>query len=99
MTFTLNEAPMIPAWLHDLSVAYLALGFACAVLIGADELRHPQHMGIMNAVWPITAYECLSLSLMGVLRRSIRLAPPWSAIKSRQTKHLRHFRSWSGTGR
>ena len=46
---------MIPAWLHGLSVAYLLLGAACAVIIAADELRHPQHMWIMNVVWPVCA--------------------------------------------
>ncbi len=46
---------MIPSWLHDLSIAYLLLGAACAVAIGADVARHPQHMWIMNLVWPTTA--------------------------------------------
>jgi hypothetical protein len=45
----------VPAWLHDLSVAYLLLGGLCATVISADEPRHPQHMWIMNVVWPITA--------------------------------------------
>ena len=46
---------MIPAWLHDLSIAYLALGAVSAVVIVADLFRHPQHMWIMNVVWPVTA--------------------------------------------
>lgn len=46
---------MIPIWLHDLSIAALALGFICAAVILSDVIRHPQHMGIMNLVWPITA--------------------------------------------
>lgn len=46
---------MIPPWFHDLSIAYLSLGGACALLITADLMRHPQHMWIMNLVWPITA--------------------------------------------
>lgn len=33
----------------------LGLAFACAILIVADEFRHPQKMWIMNLVWPITA--------------------------------------------
>lgn len=33
----------------------LLLGFACALLLLADVLRHPQLMGIMNVVWPVTA--------------------------------------------
>ena len=46
---------MIPLWLHNLSIAYLVFGFACAIVIAVDEVRHPQHMGIMNVVWPVTA--------------------------------------------
>jgi hypothetical protein len=46
---------MIPTWLHFLSVTILSLGFACAVIITADEWHHPQKMWIMNLVWPLTA--------------------------------------------
>ena len=46
---------MVPEWLHHLSLASLLLGTVCAVIIIADELRHPQHMWIMNVVWPVTA--------------------------------------------
>ncbi len=46
---------MIPAWLHALSVAWLLLGAFCAVVITADEARHPQRMWIMNVVWPVCA--------------------------------------------
>lgn len=46
---------MIPSWMHDLSLAYLALGGLSAAIICADLLRRPQHMWIMNAVWPVTA--------------------------------------------
>src|SRR5690242_1802105 len=46
---------MIPDWLHNLSIAYLSFGGACALAIAADDARHPQHMWIMNVVWPVTA--------------------------------------------
>jgi Domain of unknown function (DUF4396) len=46
---------MIPSWLHNLSSAYLLLGALTAATIVADEQRHPQHMWIMNVVWPVTA--------------------------------------------
>ena len=42
-------------WLHDLSIAYLLLGAMSLVVIAADEVRYPQHMWIMNIVWPVTA--------------------------------------------
>ena len=46
---------MIPTWLHDLSIAYLIFGAVSAAIIAIDVGRHPQHMWIMNIVWPITA--------------------------------------------
>lgn len=46
---------MIPVWLHDLSIAYLSLGALSALIIAFDLVRHPQHMWIMNVVWPVTA--------------------------------------------
>jgi hypothetical protein len=56
---------MIPHWLHVLSIAMLAFGFAAALVIAADELRHPQPMWIMNLVWPITALFGTAFSLWG----------------------------------
>jgi hypothetical protein len=50
-----EDKTMLPAWLEDLAKAYLALSFLCAGLIARDLLRHPQRMGIMNVVWPVTA--------------------------------------------
>ena len=44
-----------PDWLHDLSIASLALAALCAVVIALDELRRPQKMWIMYLVWPLTA--------------------------------------------
>lgn len=46
---------MIPPWFHGLSVAALIAGAICAAAIAADELRHPQQIWIMNAVWPVSA--------------------------------------------
>ncbi len=33
----------------------IVAGFLCATIIALDELRNPQHMWIMNVVWPVTA--------------------------------------------
>lgn len=44
-----------PPGLHALAIASLAIAVTCAVVIALDELRRPQHMGIMNLVWPLTA--------------------------------------------
>lgn len=46
---------MVPLWLHDLSIAYVAFGGFCAAVVAADVVRHPQHMWIMDVVWPVTA--------------------------------------------
>ncbi len=46
---------MLPSWFHNLSVAYVASGGLCAMLIAIDEFQHPQHMWIMNIVWPVVA--------------------------------------------
>lgn len=44
-----------PDWLRYLSLAWIALGGLCALVIAADEIRQPQKMWIMNVVWPVTA--------------------------------------------
>ncbi|PZA10368.1 DUF4396 domain-containing protein [Rhodopseudomonas palustris] len=46
---------MIPHWLHLVAIGSLLLGALCASVIVVDEIRHPQRMWIMNAVWPLTA--------------------------------------------
>ncbi len=52
-----------PTWLIDLAWASLSLGFLCSVIIITDEIRHPQHMWIMNVVWPVTALYASVLAL------------------------------------
>jgi hypothetical protein len=46
-------------------ISWISLGtaFICAVVIGIDEIRHPQRMWIMNIVWPVTA---LYLGIFGL---------------------------------
>lgn len=46
---------MVPVWLHGLAIVSLSIGFLCALIVSLDESRHPQHMWIMNVVWPVTA--------------------------------------------
>ena len=46
---------MIPTWLHALAIVYLVLGAVCALVIALDVAQHPQHMWIMDVVWPVTA--------------------------------------------
>lgn len=42
-------------WLHIVAVAMLIAGAVSAIGIALDEIRHPQPMAIMNAVWPLCA--------------------------------------------
>jgi hypothetical protein len=45
---------MVPFWFHALAWASVLGGLACGAIIVVDEFRHPQHMWIMNLVWPLT---------------------------------------------
>jgi hypothetical protein len=57
---------MIP--LHAVALAFLILGAARAVLIAFDAVFRPQHMWIMNAVWPLTALYATLIAVWGYLR-------------------------------
>lgn len=46
---------MFPQWLHLLSILCLLLGVACTAILAVDVWRTPQHMAVMNVVWPVTA--------------------------------------------
>jgi hypothetical protein len=59
---------MVPNWLHTLSIAFLLVGFLCAVVIAVDEIRHPQHMWIMDVVWPVVALFGTVLTLWAYFR-------------------------------
>ena len=39
------------------TIAWISLGIAffCSIVIAVDVVRHPQKMGVMNIVWPVTA--------------------------------------------
>ena len=54
---------MVPQWLHLLAIFPSRIGAICSFWIAIDEMQHPQHMWIMNLVWPITA---LYASVIGV---------------------------------
>ncbi len=56
---------MIPVWLHALSIGALMLGALCALVALVDVVRHPQHMGVMNVVWPVVALFAGPLALWG----------------------------------
>ena len=54
-----------PAWLEVLSAVSLSVAVICAVFIALDEVKRPQHMGIMNVVWPVTALFGTVITLWG----------------------------------
>lgn len=45
----------------------LVIAFLCAIVITVDIVRHPQKMGIMNIVWPLTALYGSVFALWGYL--------------------------------
>jgi len=52
--------------LETVAIVCLLLGAACALIIAIDEVAgHPQHMWIMNIVWPITGLYAGPLALWG----------------------------------
>jgi len=59
---------MVPHWLHLLSILFLLLGFATAVVLIIEEVRHPQHMWIMNIVWPVVALFGTALTIRAYFR-------------------------------
>ncbi len=58
----------MPLWLHILSIAFLLLGGVCALVIAVDEIRHPQHMAVMNLVWPLIALSATVIGAWGYFR-------------------------------
>ena len=59
---------MITHWLHLVSIFALVLGFAAAGVIMIDEVGHPQHMWIMNVVWPVVALFGTVLTIWAYFR-------------------------------
>ncbi|HEX3754381.1 MAG TPA: DUF4396 domain-containing protein [Rhizomicrobium sp.] len=59
---------MVPFWLHATAIISLLVGAASALILLVDVRRHPQHMWIMDVVWPITALYAGPLGLWGYFR-------------------------------
>ncbi|QQM29036.1 DUF4396 domain-containing protein [Martelella lutilitoris] len=45
----------MPEWLHLLAIISLLAGLGSAIIIAVDVFANPQHMWIMNLVWPLVA--------------------------------------------
>jgi hypothetical protein len=63
-----RSSAMVPAWLQTLAVLSLGLGLICTAIIALDVIRAPQHMRIMNVVWPASALFGSALVLWGYYR-------------------------------
>ncbi|MFK4136844.1 DUF4396 domain-containing protein [Pseudomonas luteola] len=57
----------VPDWLHCVSAVSLIVAVVCALWVVFDIYHHPQHMRIMNVVWPITMLWAGPLGLWGYL--------------------------------
>jgi len=58
------------------TIAWISLGLAlvCALVIAIDERRHPQKMGVMNVVWPVTALYLSVFALWWYFAKGRRMA-------------------------
>jgi hypothetical protein len=75
-----------------LAAASLVLAVLCAAWIAFDEVKRPQHMGIMDVVWPVTALYSGPIGLWAYL--SFGRAPP--AAHRRHASSMVHMRHRSG---
>lgn len=79
-----------PDGLHTLSIVSLAVAVLCAVAIAVDERRHPQKMGIMNLVWPLSALFGSVFWLFGYYRwgrNSGEDAPTFPVMVAKGSSH------------
>jgi hypothetical protein len=78
---------MVPTWLTVVAWVYLSICFACAGVIGYDIAvsRRRQPMGVMNAVYPITALYFGPLALAFYWRWA-RAAPRPPAVPASVTR-------------
>jgi hypothetical protein len=68
---------------------FLGIAFVCAIVIGIDELRHPQKMWIMNIVWPVNALYLSVFGLWCYFRIGRRMAK--GAMQEMSMDHMRQM--------
>ena len=73
---------LFPSWLSALCIVSLVVGLLCALIVLIDVWRRPQHMKIMNIVWPV----CALFGTVFVLWLYIRFGRE-AADQSNQTEH------------
>ena len=76
-----------------ISWASLGIALICAFVVAIDEIRHPQKMWIMNAVWPVSALYFSVFGLWGYFRIGRRMAKdamqgmPMAQMQPQMTGH------------
>jgi len=74
---------MIPEWLHILSIVSLVFGGVCCLVVLVDVIRHPQHMWIMDVVWPVVSLFGWAFAVWAYFKYG-RLATREKAIQAKQ---------------
>lgn len=87
---------MVPDWLQILALVSLLVGCVCAGIIARDVRRDPQHMWIMNVVWPVVALFGLFAAVWayfryGKLAASSRVMPAMERGEEMPNKRLTPF--------
>ncbi|MER0238040.1 DUF4396 domain-containing protein [Fulvimarina sp. MAC8] len=59
---------MIPDWLHLLAIILILAGLLSSLILLAIVIYRPQHMAVMNFVWPITGLYAGPLALWGYFK-------------------------------
>lgn len=54
--------------LHIAAWVSLSVAFGCSVFLLGEQFKHPQHMRIMNVVWPVTALYAGPLAVWAYFR-------------------------------
>jgi hypothetical protein len=80
---------MVPIPLHVLAILALAAGGLSALAVAADEVRHPQRMWIMAAVWPLTALfgSAVAYVRWGRPRQQAEGKPPFAVSVAKGALH------------
>ncbi len=66
----------MPQWLTTLSIISLCIGGLCALIILCDLALRPQHMWVMNIVWPVTALFGTFLAVWAYFRYGTLASKP-----------------------
>lgn len=69
--------------INHIALLAIAVGVICSIVIVIDLFGHPQHMNIMNVVWPAAALYSGPLGLLfyfGIGRKTAKNKPFWQSV-------------------